>query len=144
MILGVRALLIAVLLVGSTGSAMCQSICAEAPDFQATAHAGSAETAQTSGTAEPDHHAGCHGAGVPSSEPLSKRSGEPCEGGCCTVLARATADPISGPGPTPTASPVPAGIALDEARIGPDLLRHLRPAARLQSPFQFRNPPLLI
>jgi len=137
MILGVRVLLIALLLVGSTGSVLCQALCAQPSDFQATAHARSAETAT------PDH-AGCHGGGVASPEPLSDRSGESCQGGCCTVLAQATAAPISSPGPTPAASLVLAGVDLGEARIGPDPLCHSRPAAYLKSPFQFQNPPLLI
>jgi hypothetical protein len=137
MILGVRVLLVALLLVGSTESVLCQALCAQPSDFQATADARSAETAM------PDH-AGCHGGGVASPEPLSDRSGESCQGGCCTVLARATADPISSPGPTPAASPMLAGVDLGEARIGPDPLSYSRPAAHLKSPFQFRNPPLLI
>ena len=137
MILGVRVFLITLLLVGSTGSARCQALCAQPSDFQATAHARSAETAA------PDH-AGCHGGGVASSEPLSDSSGESCQGGCCTVLTRATAAPISSPGPTSAAAPMLAGVDLGEARIGPDRLRHARPAARLKSPFHFRNPPLLI
>ena len=136
MILGVRILLIALLLVGSTGSALCQALCAQPPDSQATAQARSAEAAPP--------HAGCHGGGVASPEPLSDRSGESCQGGCCTVLARATADPISSPGPTPAASPMLAGVDLGEARIGPDPLSYSRPAAHLKSPFHFRNPPLLI
>jgi hypothetical protein len=136
MILGVRVLLIALLLVGSTGSALCQAQCAQPSDFQATAQARSVEAATP--------HAGCHGGGVASPEPLSDRSGESCQEGCCTVLARATAAPISSPGPTFAASPMLAGVGLDEARIRPDRLRHSRPAARLESPFRFRNPPLLI
>ena len=137
MILGVRVLLIALLLVGSTGSVRCQALCAQPSDFQATAHARPAETARP-------HHAGCHGGGVTSPAPLSDRSGESCRGGCCTVLARATAAPISSPGPAPAASPMPTRVDLGEARIGPDLLCHSRPAAHLKFPFQFRNPPLLI
>ena len=136
MILGVRVLLIALLLVGSTGSVLCQALCARPSDSRATAQSPSAEAAT--------QHAGCHGGGVSSPEPLSDRSGEPCRDGCCTVLTRATAAPISSPGPTSTASPMLAGGDLDEALSRPDLLRHSRPAARLKSPFQFRNPPLLI
>ena len=136
MILGVRVLLIALLLVGSTGSVLCQALCAQPSDSQATVQARSAEAAAP--------HAGCHGGGVTSPEPLSDRSGESCRDGCCTVLTRATAAPISSPGPTSTASLMLAGVDLDEARSRPDLLRHSRPAARLKSPFQFRNPPLLI
>ena len=136
MILGVRVFLIALLLVGSIGSALCQALCAQPPASQAAAQARSAEAAAP--------HAGCHGGGATSPEPLSDRSGESCQDGCCTVLTRATAAPISSPGPTSTASLMPAGVDLDEARSRLDLLRHSRPAARLKSPFQFRNPPLLI
>ena len=136
MILAVRVLLIALLLVGATGSTLCQALCARPSDFQATPQARSAEAATP--------HAGCHGVGVTSPKPLSDRSGEPCRDGCCTVLARATAAPISSPGPTSTAPHMLAGVGLDEARSGPGLLRHSRPAARLKSPFHFRNPPLLI
>lgn len=140
MILGIRAFLIALLLVGSTGSARCQALCAQPSDSQATALARSAETTAP-------EHAGCHGGGAASPEPLSPLSGgsaDPCQDGCCTVLTRATAAPISSPGPTSTASLMLAGVDLDEARSRPDLLRQSRPAARLKSPFQFRNPPLLI
>jgi len=137
MILGVRVLLIALLLVGSTGSTLCQTLCAQLSNFQATAHAFSAEMAG------PDH-AGCHGGGVTSPEPLPDRSGESCQEGCCTVLTRATAAPICSPGPTSAASPLLASLGLDEVRIGPDLPCHSCPAAHLRSPFHFRNPPLLI
>jgi hypothetical protein len=137
MILVVRILLIALLLVGSTGSALCQLLCAQPADFQATA-----PSAPASEMAGPDH-GGCHAAAAPP-EPLSKGSGEPCERDCCTVLTRATPAPLSDPVPTSAASPMPAGVDLDQARIGPGLLRHSRPAVPLESPFQFRNPPLLI
>jgi hypothetical protein len=136
MILGVRILLIALLLVGSTGSALCQALCAQPPDSQTTAQARSAEAAPP--------HAGCHGGGVTSPEPLSDRSGESCQDGCCTVLTRATAAPISIPGPTSTASPMLAGVGLYQFYAGLDLLSHSRPAERLKLPFRFRNPPLLI
>jgi len=137
MILGVRVFLIALLLVGSTGSTLCQTLCAQPSNSLATAHAFSAEMAGSD-------HAGCHGGGVPSPEPLSDRSGESSREGCCTVLTRVTAAPISSPGPTPAAFPMLAGVDLGEARIRPDRLRHSPPAAHLESPFQFRNPPLLI
>ena len=122
--------------VGSTGSALCQALWAQPSDFQVTAQARSAEVATP--------HAGCHGGGATSPEPLSDRSGESCQDGCCTVLTRATAAPISSPGPTSAASPLLAGVHLDEVRIGPDLPCHSCPAAHLRSPFHFRNPPLLI
>ena len=137
MILGVRVLLIALLLIGSTGSARCQVICAQLPDSQPTADTRPAKVAT------PDH-GGCHGPGTASSEPLAEGSGESCEGGCCTVLTRAATAPISSPGPASALSPMLAGVDLDDARIRPDRLRHSRPAARLKSPFRFRNPPLLI
>ena len=92
--LGVRVLLIALFLIGSTGSALCQSLCAQPPDFLAAAQARSAEIARTAETAGPGH-AGCHGAGATSPEPLAERSGKSCEGGCCTVLTRVTTDSIS-------------------------------------------------
>jgi len=135
MILGLRALLIALLLIGSTGSAVCQVLCARPADPQAIAHA------RPAGAAMPDH-GGCHDS--PSPEPLSKRSGESCEEACCTALTLATADPISGPDPASAASPMPAGADLDEVRARSDLFPKARLAARLKSPFHFRNPPLLI
>ncbi len=139
MILGVRVFLIALLLVGSTGSARCQALCARRSDSQATAHA------RPAATTAPDH-AGCHGGGVASPEPesLPDSSGDSCEEGCCTVLARATAAPIFSPGSALAASPMLASLDLGEVRIRPDRLCHSRSAARLNSPFHFRNPPLLI
>ena len=136
MILGVRVFLIALLLVGSIGSALCQALCAQPPASQAAAQARSAEAATP--------HAGCHGGGATSPEPLSDRSGESCQDGCCTVLTRATAAPISSPGPTSTASPLLACVGLDQVRSRPDRLRHAPTAAPLRLPFHFRNPPLLI
>jgi hypothetical protein len=132
----VRVLLIALLLVGSTGSALCQALCAPPSDLQATAQARSAEAATP--------HAGCHGGGVTSPEPLSERPGESCQEGCCTILTRATVAPISSPCPTSGASPILAGFDLDEVRAKSDLFPKARRAARLKSPFHFRNPPLLI
>ena len=137
MILGIRVFLIALLLVGSTGSARCQALCAQPSESPATALARAPETPAPG-------HAGCHGGGVTSPEPLPDRSGESCQEGCCTVLTRATAAPICSPGPTSAASPLLASLGLDEVRIGPDLPCHSCPAAHLRSPFHFRNPPLLI
>ena len=139
MILGVRILLIALLLVGSTGSARCQALCAQPSVSPATARARAAE-------ATAPGHAGCHGGGVSvsSPEPLSDSSGEACQEGCCTVLTRATAAPISSPGPAPAVSPMSAGLDRALARIRPDRLCPSRPAAHLKSPFHFRNLPLLV
>jgi len=136
--LGVRALLVAVLLIGSTGSIRCQVICAEFANSQATAHARPAEMAT------PDH-GGCHGRGIASPEPLSERSGESCEKGCCTVLTHATVTPNPISGPASAASPMLACVDLGEVRTkSSDFLHKSRPAERLNSPFHFRNPPLLI
>jgi hypothetical protein len=140
MILGIRAFLVALLLVGSTGSARCQALCAQISDSEATALARSAETTAP-------EHAGCHGGGVASPEPLSPLSGgsaDPCQDGCCTVLTRATVAPISSAGPTSAASSMLAGVALAQVRSRPDRFRHAPTTAPLPSPFHFRNPPLLI
>jgi hypothetical protein len=136
-ILGVRILLIALLLFGSTASARCQALCAQPADSQAIAHAPSAERAA------PDH-AGCHDPGAPAPEPLSERSAESCQEACCTALTLATAAPISSPDPAAAAPPMPTGVDLDVVRPGSDLLPRSRPAACLKSPFHFRNPPLLL
>jgi hypothetical protein len=133
----VRVLLIALLLFGSTGSALCQVLCAQLEDSQVIAHARPSEVAASD-------QAGCHGGGVPLPEPLSERSGESCEKGCCTALTHATVAPISSPGPASAAFPVRAGVDLDEVRTRSDLLRKSPPAASLESPFRFQNPPLLI
>jgi len=135
-ILEVRVLLIALLLFGSTGSAVCQVLCARPADLQAIADA------RPAGAAMPGH-AGCHDRGA-SPEPISERPDGSCEEGCCTTLAHATADPISGPGSAFAASPMPTGIDLGEVRAGSDLFPELPSPGRLKSPFQFRNPPLLI
>lgn len=137
-ILGTRALLIALLLIGSTGSARCQAVCAQLADSRATAHAGGPAKVATA------DHGGCHARGIASPEPLSERSGESCEKGCCTVLTHATVTPTPTPGPASAASPVRVRVDLDEVRAGSDLLRKSPPAACLESPFHFRNPPLLI
>jgi hypothetical protein len=136
-ILEVRVLLIALLLFGSTGSAVCQVLCARPADLQAIADA------QPAGAAMPDH-AGCHEPGAPSPEPIPERPDGSCEEGCCTTLALATADPISGPGSVVAASPMPIGRDLGEVRAGSALLPEPPSPGRLKSPFQFRNPPLLI
>ena len=97
-------------------------------------------------TTEPDH-AGCHGGGVASPaapSPLPGRSPDSCQEGCCTVLTRAAVAPSSSPGPTSATFPILAGADLDPARSRPDPLRHGCPAAPFESPFHFRNPPLLI
>jgi len=39
---------------------------------------------------------------------------------------------------------MPTGVDLDGVRASSDLFFKARPAARLESPFHFRNPPLLI
>jgi hypothetical protein len=135
--LGMRALLVAVLLVGSTGSIRCQATCAELTAFQSAAHAHQAAVAM------PDH-GGCHGRGMDSPGPLSESSGESCERGCCTVLTHATVTPNPIPGPVTGVSPLRAGVHLDDVRTHADLLRESPPLARLASPFRFRNPPLLI
>jgi hypothetical protein len=135
MILGVRVLLIALLLIGSTGSALCQSLCAQPSDLQAAAHA-----AETAGPV----HGGCHSGGVSSPVPLTEQPGHACVGGCCTVLTRAAVDSTFSPGPAPADSPMPAGADLHESCIRPALLRHSQPVGPFESPFRFRNPPLLI
>jgi len=136
-ILEVRVLLIALLLFGSTGSALCQVLCDQLEDSQVIAHVRPSEVAASD-------HAGCHGGGVPLPEPLSERSGESCEKGCCTALTHATVAPISSPGPASAASPMLACVDLGEVRARSDFLPKSRPAERLNSPFHFRNPPLLI
>ena len=136
-ILGLRALLIALLLAGSTGSAQCQVICAQAADSQALLHARPAELAAQG-------HAGCHGGGAASPEPLAESPPESCERDCCTVLTHGTMTPPPAPGPASAASPALAGLDLVEVRTRLDLLRRPPPAECLESPFQFRNPPLLI
>jgi len=134
---GVRILLIALLLFGSTGSVLCQALCAQLGEPTDIAHARAAEAAT------PDHP-GCHDRGVASSEPLSESSTGSCEEGCCTVLAVATATPLSSPDLAPAASPMPVGVDLYQVGAGPDRLSHSRPAERLKLPFRFQNPPLLI
>jgi hypothetical protein len=134
---GFRVLFIALLLFGSTESALCQSLCARPSDLQLSANASSAEMAGSA-------HAGCHGSGEASPEPLSNESDEPCEVGCCTVLTRATTAPVSSPDPASAAFPMPIRVAPSEGRAGRDRLPRPRPSARLESPFHFWNPPLLI
>jgi hypothetical protein len=135
--LGMRALLVAVLLIGSTGSVRCQALCAEFTAPQP------ADRARHAAVAAPDH-GGCHGRSVASPEPLSESSGRSCDEGCCTVLTHATVTPNPVFGPAQTASPIRVGIRLDDLRSRADLLRESPPVARLASPFRFRNPPLLI
>jgi hypothetical protein len=145
MILGVRVLLIALLLVGSTGSARCQALCAGPADSLAVAQSPPAQTHSGQQT-EPDH-AGCHGGGVASPEAPSTLPGGPrdsCQDGCCTVLTGAALAPSSGPGPTSATSSILAGADLDPVRSRPDRPRHGRLPAPFGSPFHFRNPPLLI
>jgi hypothetical protein len=133
----VRALLVAVLLIGSTGSVRCQALCAELAAPQPADHA------RHAAVATPDH-GGCHGRDSASPEPLSESSGKSCDEGCCTVLTHATVTPNPVFGPAHTASPVRSGVHLDDLSSRADLLRESPPVARLASPFRFRNPPLLI
>ena len=137
MILGSRVLLIALLVLGSAGSSLCQVLCAGIAAAPAVAHASPPEAVS------PDH-SGCHGGGVASPEPLSERSAESCRKGCCAALTHATMTPTPISGPASAAAPVRAGVDLDRVRIRLNLLRESPPAAGLESPFHFRNPPLLI
>ena len=137
MILGVRVLLIALLLFGSTGSVLCQALCAQLGEPTDIAHARATEAAT------PDHP-GCHDDDGASPEPLSESSTESCEEGCCTVLAFATATSLSSPDLAHDLSPMPEGVDLYQVHAGLDRLSHSRPAERLKLPFRFRNPPLLI
>lgn len=76
--------------------------------------------------------------------PLSESSTGTCEEGCCTVLAFATATPLSSPDLAHGFSPMPEGVDLYQVHAGLDRLSHSRQAERLKLPFRFRNPPLLI
>lgn len=132
------ALWVALFLFASTASAACQVACAIPAELDAIAHALPAEVAAP-------HRAACHrGEGV-DPQPLSERSGKSCREGCCTVLALAAATPLSSPdSTTPPAPPLPAGFVLDDLRGRSALLGASPLPARLVSPFQFQNPPLLI
>ncbi len=134
---GSRILLSALLVLGSVGSSLCQVGCAGVAASPAVAHAGSSEAVSSD-------HSGCHGRGTPSPEPLSERSPEPCREGCCAALTHGAVAPTPVPGPAPAASPVRASVDLDQVHTRPALLRESPPAECLESPFHFRNPPLLI
>jgi hypothetical protein len=136
-ILGSRVLLIALLVLGSTGSSLCEALCARIATSPAVADAGPFEAATLD-------HSGCHGGGVASPEPLSERSAEPCRKGCCAALTHATMTPPLILGSASATSPLRAGVDLDQVRTRLNLLRESPPAACLDSPFHFRNPPLLI
>jgi hypothetical protein len=136
-ILRLSVLLIAVLLTGSAGSARCQVVCAQIADSHSPAHARPAEVADPG-------HAGCHAGATTPSEPLAETSDDSCERGCCTVLTHGTVAHSPNPGPASAASFPLAGLDLDEVRTRSGPLRRPPPAECLESPFQFRNPPLLI
>jgi hypothetical protein len=133
--LEVRALLVAVLLIGSTGSVRCQALCAELAAPQPRSHVE---------VAAPDH-GGCHGGSMASLQPLSGSSRQPCEQSCCTVLTHATVSPDPISGPASAASPMLAWMGLGEACTrSSDSVRRSRPADLPKSPFLFQNPPLLL
>lgn len=137
MALGARALLIALLVLGSSGSILCQTRCLQIAGAPAVPQAEAEEVAGP-------HDGACHGGGTSSPEPLPERSGESCGEGCCTVLAHAavTPDPLSPP--APAALPLAARIEIAGSLAKSDRLRESPPAACLDSPSRFRNPPLLI
>jgi hypothetical protein len=136
-ILGSRILLIALLVMGSAGSSLCQVGCAGIAASPAIAHAGASEEVSSD-------HSGCHGRSAPAPEPLSEGSPEACRKGCCAALTHGTVPSTPALGPTSAASPVPGGIDLDQFHTRMTVLREAPSAECLQSPFHFRNPPLLI
>jgi hypothetical protein len=136
-ILQVSALLVAVILTGSAGSAHCQVVCAQIADSHSPSHDRTAEVTDPG-------HASCHGDSAASSEPLAKTPEGSCERGCCTVLTHGTVAPPPTADTASAASPAPTGLDLDRVRTKSDLLRGPRLAECLKSPFRFRNPPLLI
>lgn len=133
---GVRILLIALLLFGSTGSLLCEAACARA-DSQ------SAALAAIATAAAPDH-AACHGSDVPVREQAPADSGDPCEAGCCSLLTLATVSPPTAPGLDSVWSPLLACEALHQIRERSNPTPVSRAAGPPGPPFRFRNLPLLI
>jgi hypothetical protein len=131
-----RILLIAALLWGTTGSAVCEVLCAQRVEAPVTVHARAPEAPV------PDP-AGCHGHGNPPPDPISGESGEASHVCSCgdindtaAVWARSAAEDLS-------RTPAPAPAEISHARAKPLLLPIGPWPGLLRSPFRHQNAPLL-
>ena len=126
-----QILLIALLVWGPVGSAVCKASCARA---SAPAHADAGTSALPP----------CHGGGSPASSPAPH--GSDCPGGICSCAdyerAAMAAMPPRAPGFVDLAAAMPAEIPGPRTAQGPIALGN--PRERPVSPYLYLNPPLLI
>jgi hypothetical protein len=131
-----RILLIGALLWGTSGSAVCEVLCAQGAEAPVAVHARAPEAPA------PDP-AGCHGHGNPPPDPVSGESGEANHVCSCGDINDAAAGWARSAAEYLSRTPAPAPAEIRHARAKPLLLPIGPWPGLLKSPFRHQNAPLL-